>query len=211
MLSALHVEGTGLLHRLGARTKLAALAISGALLFLVERPVVLAVLLAIAAGLYLTAGLPISEALRRLRWTLVSIALLAALNLFLLPPGEVLTLTLRILALVFLAAAVTATTPLPLMIGAVNRFALPLERLGLVRRGDLGLMVGLAIRFVPEIASRANALAEAHKARGLKLRPHTLIGPLVIQTLREADAAAAAIDARGLRAPPRHSQPRRPS
>lgn len=202
MLSALHVPGRGPLHRLGARTKLAGLAFCGFVLFWVHSPTILAVFLAAGVLLTLSAGLSPGEALRRLRPTLVSVALLMALNLFFMPPAEVGVLTLRILGLVFLAAAVTAATPLAAMMEAVNGFARPLERMGLVRPNDAGLAMGLAIRFVPEIVARTHALREAHRARGLRLRPLTLLGPLVIGTLREADAVAAAIDARGLRAPP---------
>ncbi len=200
MLTSLYVEGSGPLHRISAGRKLAGLAIAGAGLFLVRAPLLLGLALLIAVGLYLTAGLPVGQALRRLVPTLVSVALLMVFNLVFLSPSEVGILTLRILALVFAAAAVTATTPLPDMMEAISRFLRPLERIGLLRAGDAGLVVGLCLRFVPEIVTRYRALTEAHRARGLKVRPLTLLGPLIILTLRQADDIAAAIDARGLRA-----------
>ncbi len=64
---------------------------------------------------------------------------------------------------------------------------------------DVGLAVGLVLRFVPEILGRYQAIREAHTARGLKVRPMTLLAPLIILTLRDADKIAAAIDARGFR------------
>lgn len=200
MLTSLHVEGRRGLHRLGAGAKLAGLAAAGAGLFLVSSPLVLGAALAVAAMLYLTAGMTPGTALRRIAPTLYSSALLMAFNLVFLPPAEVLVLALRILTLVFAAAAVTATTRLEAMMAAVNRLMRPFERLGLLRPGDAGLTVGLCLRFVPEILARYHALAEAHRARGIKLRPLTMIGPLIILTLRQADDIAAAIDARGLRA-----------
>jgi biotin transport system permease protein len=68
-----------------------------------------------------------------------------------------------------------------------------------VRAADVSLAVGLVIRFVPEILARYGEIAAAHKARGLPVRPLTLLVPLVILTLKDADTIAMAIDARGFR------------
>jgi biotin transport system permease protein len=54
-------------------------------------------------------------------------------------------------------------------------------------------------RFVPEIFARYGEIAAAHKARGLPVRPLTLLVPLIILTLKDADTIAMAIDARGFR------------
>ncbi|MBE7185589.1 MAG: energy-coupling factor transporter transmembrane protein EcfT [Methylobacterium mesophilicum] len=201
MLTALHVEGSGLLHRLGAGTKLAGLAVAGVALFALRSPWILLICLAFAALAYFTAGLALRDALRRIAPTLWSVLFLSVVNFLVLPLSEAGMLLLRILALVFAAAAVTATTPLTAMMAVVERLARPMARLGLVRPGDAGLALGLALRFVPDILLRYEALAEAHKARGLKLRVLTVLGPLIILTLRQADDVASAIDARGLRAP----------
>ncbi|MDI6029214.1 energy-coupling factor transporter transmembrane protein EcfT [Corticibacterium sp. UT-5YL-CI-8] len=209
MLSSLYVVGQGPLHRLSAGSKLAVLAIVGVGLFFIQSPWILAFAFALAVIVYLTVGLSLREALKRIRLTLYSLLFLMVLNLFFLPIAEVQVLALRFLALVFAAAAVTATTTLDAMMDVVNRLMRPLGRLGLIRQGDAGLTVGLCLRFVPEILARYHALVEAHKARGLKVRPLTLLGPLVILTLKQADDVAAAIDARGLRAArttPRSSQ-----
>jgi biotin transport system permease protein len=84
----------------------------------------------------------------------------------------------------------------------ITSLARPLEKTGLVRADDIGLAVGLVIRFVPEILGRYTAIREAHISRGLKVRPATILVPLIILTLKDADNIAAAIDARGIR---RHS------
>ncbi len=201
MLNSLHVEGTTPLHRLGARAKLISLAIAGILLFLVHSPTLLAVSLAIAIGLYLSTGIGPRGAISRIAPTLWSLAFLSAINFWLLSPYEAGILTLRILVLIVLAAAITAATPLPDMMQAVDRLLRPLERIGLLRRGDAGLALGLCMRFVPEIRARYQALTEAHRARGLKIRFLTVLGPLIILTLKQADEVAGAIDARGLRPP----------
>jgi biotin transport system permease protein len=68
-----------------------------------------------------------------------------------------------------------------------------------VKASDLGLAIGLVIRFLPEVLGRYQAIRDAHHARGLKPKPLTLAVPLIILTLRNADEIAAAIDARGIR------------
>ncbi|MBP0437296.1 energy-coupling factor transporter transmembrane component T family protein [Tianweitania sediminis] len=200
MLNGFYVEGNSLLHRISAEAKLLGLAALGVALFFVSSPLLLGGVLVVAAAFYLHAGLTPGKALRRLMPVLYSLLFLMALNLFFLSAAEVGVLFLRILALLVAAAAVTATTPIDAIITAVNRLLRPLERTGLLRPGDAGLAVGLSLRFVPDILSRYGALAEAHKARGLKVRPLTLLTPLVILTLKQADDVAAAIDARSLRA-----------
>nr|WP_272211873.1 energy-coupling factor transporter transmembrane component T [Marinicella sp. W31]MDC2877763.1 energy-coupling factor transporter transmembrane component T [Marinicella sp. W31] len=109
---------------------------------------------------------------------------------------------LRLSALMFLAAAITASTPVPAFIDTVTRWAMPLERAGLLRAADIGLAIGLVIRFVPDILSRYGAIRDAHRARGIRFRPAGAIVPLIILTLRDADSIADAIDARGIRGGP---------
>ena len=84
-------------------------------------------------------------------------------------------------------------------IDEITALAMPLERLGLLKAADIGLAIGLVIRFVPEILDRYDAIREAHQARGIKVRLATTLTPLIILTLRDADNIAAAIDARGIR------------
>ena len=82
---------------------------------------------------------------------------------------------------------------------AVTDLARPLERLGLMKAADLGLALGLVLRFVPEIAQRHEALKEAHAARCIPVKLSRMLGPLIISTLKDADRIAEAIDARGIR------------
>lgn len=98
-----------------------------------------------------------------------------------------------------LAASVTATTGIGDFIDEITLAAMPLERLCILQAADVGLSIGLVIRFVPEVVSRYQTIREAHFARGLKVRPLTVAVPLIILTLRSADEIAAAIDARGIR------------
>ncbi|QEE46882.1 energy-coupling factor transporter transmembrane protein EcfT [Rhizobium sp. WL3] len=199
MLTSLHVEGQSLLHRIPVKPKLLGLMVFGLALYLIAQPLVLTAALVLTGVLYLSTGVGLWEGLRRLKPVLFTIAFLAAVNLILLSPEETLVTTLRLVAILFLAAAVTASTTIADFMAAVTELAWPLERLGLMKAADLGLALGLVLRFVPEIAQRYEALKEAHEARGIPVKLSRMLGPLIISTLKDADRIAEAIDARGIR------------
>ncbi|MFK0165692.1 CbiQ family ECF transporter T component [Rhizobium sp. NPDC090279] len=198
-MQTLHVDVDTWLHRLSPRLKLLALAALGILLFLTQSIAVLACANLAGAGLYFRTGLSIGEALKRLRPILISIAVLAVFAALVGPLQLAIVVALRLTALALFAAAVTATTSMAAFIDEITALATPLERIGLLRAADIGLAVGLVMRFVPEILDRYGAIREAHQARGIKIRLVTTLAPLIILTLRDADNIAAAIDARGIR------------
>jgi biotin transport system permease protein len=199
MLTSLHVEGKSLLHRIPVKPKLFGLMVFGIALYFISQPLALSVVLLLTGALYLSTGVGLTEGLRRLKPVLFTIAFLAVVNVFVLSPFEALVTTLRLVAILFLAAAVTASTRIADFMAAVTDLARPLERLGLLKAADLGLALGLVLRFVPEIAGRYEALKEAHAARGVPIKLSRLLGPLIISTLKDADRIAEAIDARGIR------------
>ncbi|MFN4206165.1 MAG: energy-coupling factor transporter transmembrane component T family protein [Agrobacterium albertimagni] len=199
MLTSLHVEGQSLLHRIPVKPKLIGLMAFGLGLYWVDHLLVLTVALIATGSLYLSTGVGVPEGFRRLKPVLFTIAFLALVNLLLLSPHEALVITLRLVAILFLAAAVTASTSIADFMAAVTDLARPLERLGLIKAADLGLALGLVLRFVPEIAARYEALKEAHAARGIPVKLSRMLGPLIISTLKDADRIAEAIDARGIR------------
>lgn len=198
-MKTLYVEGDGVFHRLSARRKLALLLAVSIALFLTRSPLLLLLALGLSAGLFATIGLGFREGFRRLRPLIVSIALLFGINWLVNGPDVAIVAALRLLALMFVAAAVTASTPVAAFIEEITALARPLERAGLVKAADLGLAVGLTLRFLPEIVSRYQAIRDAHRARGLTVKFRTVMIPLVILTLRDADQIAAAIDARRIR------------
>ncbi|MGV1801837.1 energy-coupling factor transporter transmembrane component T family protein [Agrobacterium vitis] len=199
MLNSLHVEGDSWLHRMPVGAKLAILLVFGlGLAFSLSMP--LQATAACATGaLYFSLGLGVRAALRRIRPMLISIAALGLFNIYALDLITSATLTLRLLAILFLASAITATTSLGAFMETLDRLLAPLDRLGLVRAADISLALGLTLRFVPDIADRYEALKAAHQARGIPVRLHRMLGPLFILALKEADSIAEAIDARGIR------------
>lgn len=198
-MQSLYVEGNSLMHRLSPRAKLLTLAALGVVLFIGDNIVLLSIAVLLTAAVYRAIGLPLVTALARLRPVFLTIAFVALFSLLFNSWQDALVTLLRLTALMLFAATVTATTAIAEFIDEVTALARPLERTGWVQADDIGLAVGLVLRFVPEILGRYQAIREAHTARGLKVRPTTLLAPLIILTLRDADNIAAAIDARGIR------------
>jgi biotin transport system permease protein len=199
MLTSLDIDGDTWLHRMPVRSKLAALLVISLGLFLVERPLPLGIAAGLGAFVYVRLGMRPGEAFRRIRPVLFTIAILGLFNLIFLPAAEALASVLRLVALLLAAASVTATTTIAAFIDTLTALARPLERIGLLKAADVGLAFGLVMRFVPEIHMRYARLKEAHQARGVPVRLHRLLAPLIISVLKDADAIAEAIDARGIR------------
>lgn len=198
-MRSLYVAGKSPLHRLPATAKIAGLALAAVLIFLTRDPRFLVPALVLSSGLYFSLGQPIAAAIRPLRPVIATILLVGLFHLLLTSSEEAMVTTLRLSTLMMLGAAVTASTTVSAFIDTITRAASPLERLGLVKAADIGLSVGLVVRFVPEILTRYEAIREAHRARGIRPKVTTILGPLIISTLKDADNIAAAIDARGIR------------
>lgn len=199
MLTSLHVEGKSWLHRMATGRKLLMLLLISLVLTLADNLVVLA--LALLASLLVSRSVGLSETMlwQRTKPVLMTIAFLALVNMAFLSPREGLIILLRLPAIVFFASAITASTSLSAFIDCLTLAAMPLERLGILRAADLGLALGLVLRFVPEIHERYRVLKDAHQARGIPVKLHRMLGPLIISTLKDADSIAEAIDARGIR------------
>lgn len=198
-MRSLHIAGTSRLHRMPAGMKLAALLVAGIVLAVVDGILPLAVTTVLAATVYAATGIGWRTAMTQLRPVMLTAFLVFALTLAFNGLAPATVVLLRILTLMLAGAAVTATTTTGAFIDVITAAARPLERIGLANARDIGLAIGLVIRFVPEILSRYEAIRDAHRARGLKVRPGTILIPLIILTLRNADEIAAAIDARAIR------------
>jgi len=193
---ALHRPGESPLHRLPAGAKLAALALAGTGLMLVDAPLALAGALVAALALYRVAGLAFADAVAALRPLAAVLAVLFLLQGLVVSWEAGAALALRFATLILAAALVTLTTPVSAMVEALARGLRPLAPLG-VAPERVALALALAIRFVPVVAAAATAIREAQAARGLGANPLALAVPLVVRSLATAEAAAEAIEARG--------------
>jgi biotin transport system permease protein len=198
---ALYVPRASLVHRTPAGWKLLALTGLSVLVFAVPTlPVVVGSLAAVVVLGLVVARLPAAALVRQARavmWLLVAIFVLHLV----LTDWHTGTLTvLRLLTLVLAAAVVTATTRVSAMVAVIERICRPLEWVG-VRPARIGLVIAMALRFIPLIAERADRIREAQAARGGSARGlrglRTTVVPLLIQVLQLAHTVSEALDARG--------------
>jgi biotin transport system permease protein len=184
-------------HRLPAAAKLAALALFTFAVFLIARPAAMLVPLGVVALLYSVAGRRfVRQALRALRpiWIFV-----AAILLWHVVTGDVargLMLAGRILATVALANLVTMTTRLDDMVAVVTALLQPLRKLG-VKVGHLGFAIALVVRFTPVLIGKGRALGEAWRARSPRAPRWSIVVPLTLTAIDDAEHVAEAIKARG--------------
>jgi biotin transport system permease protein len=198
---ALYVPRSSALHRAPAGAKLLALAAVSVLVFAVPTlPVVAGVFVGVVALGVGVARLPVAVLGRQARavaWWLVALFVLHSLVTDV--PTGALTV-LRLLALVLAAAVVTATTRVTAMVAVVERVCGPLRWVG-VRPARIGLVIAMALRFIPLITERADRIREAQAARGGSARGlrglATLVVPLLVQVLQLASTVSEALDARG--------------
>jgi biotin transport system permease protein len=210
---ALYVPRASLVHRTPAGWKLLGLAGLSVLVFAVPTlPVVTGALAAVLVVGLVVARLPSAVLVRQARTVLWWLIAILALHTLL---TDVLTGTLtalRLLTLVLAAAVVTATTRVTEMVAVVERVCRPLQWVG-VRPARIGLVIAMALRFIPLISERAQRIREAQAARGGSVRGlrglTTMVVPLLVQVLQFAHTVSEALDARGADdAPVRSGGPR---
>lgn len=193
----LYQPGSSLLHRARAGHKLLALVAVGACSFLLDRPWQVGVALATVALGYVVAGIGSRTALAQLR-PLVWVAGVAAVFHVLVSGWERAVVVLGVVAtLVLLAGLVTSTTRTTAMVDAVVSGGRPLRRVG-VDVDRVGLLLALGIRCVPVVLTLAEQVREAQLARGLGASARAFAVPLVVRSLRHADALGEALVARGV-------------
>ena len=193
----LYVPGNSVLHRARAGHKLLAMLAAGAgSVFLDEVWQVAVGLLVVVVG-YLVAGLPVRTALAQLR-PLVWVAGLAAVVHVVVNGWELAVVVIGVLAaLVLLAALVTLTTRTTAMVDALVAACRPLRVVG-VDPERVGLVLALGVRSVPVVVGLAEEVREAQQARGLTASPRAFAVPLIVRSLRHADALGEALVARGV-------------
>ncbi|MGY1793992.1 energy-coupling factor transporter transmembrane component T family protein [Geodermatophilus sp. SYSU D00525] len=201
MTLALYVPRASVVHRLPAGVKLLALAVLAVALFwLPTLPAAGAALAGVLVLGLLVARLPVAVLARQARamtWWVLALLVVHALTTDLRTGAHV---ALRLLTLVLAAAVVTATTRVSAMVAVVERLATPLRLVG-VRPARVGLVVTMALRFIPVLVERADRIREAQAARGGSPRGlralRTTVAPLLVQVLQMAHDVSEALDARG--------------
>ncbi|MEV0617420.1 energy-coupling factor transporter transmembrane protein EcfT [Nonomuraea sp. NPDC050404] len=196
-LTGAYVPGTSFLHRLPAGVKLAALALACTGLVLLRPPWALAVAGVAVAALYALARVGVAAAwaqVKPVRWFAVA---LFVMQLIFADLDSAIATTLRVVLAVALAGLVTLTTRAAAMMAALERCLSPVRFLGL-DPFRLSLLLSLTVRSVPVVASLATRVREAQRARGVERSLRAFAVPLVVSSLRHADALGEAMSARGL-------------
>ena len=193
----LYLPGDSALHRARAGHKLVVmLAVGAGSVFLDEAWQVLAALGLTGVG-YAVAGIGVRTALAQLR-PLVWVVGIAAVFHVLVSGWERAGVVVGVIAvLVLLAALVTVTTRTTDMVDAIVHGCRPLRRVG-VDPERVGLLLALGVRSVPVVVGLAEEVREAQLARGLTASPRAFAVPLIVRSLRHADALGEALVARGV-------------
>jgi biotin transport system permease protein len=193
----LYVPGSSLVHRTPAGLKLLLLLACGVGSLLLRKPWQVAVALLVVLTLYAIAGLQPRLLARQLR-PLLWIGLFTAVFHMLVNGWQRAVVVVGVLAvLVLLAALVTLTTRTTDLVDAVVTACRPL-RIVRVDPERVGLLIALGIRCVPVVLGLAEEVRDAQRARGLTASPRAFAVPLLVRSLRHADALGEALTARGV-------------
>lgn len=195
--AGLYEPGESLLHRLPAGAKLVVLGAALTAVVVASSPTAVGLGAGLAVGSYALSGVGWRVALAQvwpLRWFAV---VLVALQLWLSGAEAAFVSVGGLVVAVALAGLVTVTTRVSAMTSAFATAARPLAVVG-IEPDRVALVLALGVRAVPVVAGLAAEVREAHRARGLPLDPRTYGVPLVVRTLRHADAVGEALAARGL-------------
>lgn len=174
------------------------------------------------AGFFIMARIPLPQALRSIAPLSFIIVLTALFNVFYVQGGTVyvnwgwLTISqegvrlaafmaVRLTLLLLAGSLLTLTTTSLDITEAMERLLKPLARIG-VPAHEFSLVMGIALRFLPQFAEEFRIIRVAQLARGAKLATSpvkgglsgltSLLVPLFASAFRHADTLSSAMDAR---------------
>ena len=217
-----YFPGTSIVHRLDPRTKLIAVALYIAALFLAAGPVSYGLMFAVLALSIGLSRVPVRSILRGMKPVLFILVFTAALNIFYTPGTRVLaqfwvfTITLegvvrafymviRIMMLLAGTFLLTYTTSPILLTDGLESLMGPLKKIR-VPVHELAMMMSIALRFIPTLIEETDKIMSAQRARGADFESGSLIQrarallpllvPLFISAFRRADELAVAMECR---------------
>jgi len=193
----LYLPGSSPLHRLPAGAKLAAMLAVGVGSIFLDRYWSVGPAIALVLSGFAVAGIPFRTALRQVRPLVWIAGFVAAFHVVVNGWERAFVVVGVIAMLVLLASLVTLTTRTTDMVDAVVRACRPL-RVVRVDPERIGLLLALSIRSVPVVVGLAEEVRDAQRARGLTASPRAFAVPLIVRSLRHADALGDALVARGV-------------
>jgi biotin transport system permease protein len=192
-----YVPGSTMVHRLPAGLKLSLLAAAGIALAVLDRWWQPLVLLAVVLACCAMARLPLVGLLTQLRpllWILIAVGAFQAVISGWQAAVDVLV---SLIALVLAAGLVSLTTSMTELTDVLLWLLRPLRRFG-VAPERVALLISLSVRSVPVIVALAHEVRDAQHARGLGSSARAFAVPLLVRSMRHADALGEALVARGL-------------
>lgn len=209
------------IHRLDARAKLL---LGVAFIVIVLNARTFAALVPVAAfvaAAYALARIPVRKAARSLAPLLFIVVVASIMNLFTVQGGTVYLsvgflqvseqgvhacglIMCRLLLMMCGMSLVTLTTMTLDLTEAFERLLSPLSRIG-VPAHEIGMIMGIALRFMPQFASELSTIRQAQLSRGAALATSPLHGvqmlsalviPLFTSVFRHAETLSEAMDAR---------------
>ena len=210
------------IHRLDPRTKLLGTFSLVIILFCASNPPALALVAAFTLTLFLLACISIGQALRSIAPLSFIIIFTALFNLLFIQGGNVYLdwgwmqvseqgirtaafITVRLIVLLLSGSLLTMTTTTLDITEAFERLLAPLARIG-VPAHEFALILGIALRFLPQFVDEFRTIRAAQLARGARLTTSptrtglssltSLIVPLFTSAFRHADTLSGAMEAR---------------
>ena len=180
-----YVSGTSCVHRLDPRTKLIAGCAFIVVLLCAKTAAALAVCAAFTALCYALAQIPPSKAARSLAPLMAIVVIVAVLNLFVTQGGQVLVdwgilriseagvqtclfMGARLTIMMLGMSLITLTTMTIDLTEAFEWVLKPFARFG-VPAHELGMIMGIALRFMPQFANELAVVYHAQVSRGARL------------------------------------------
>lgn len=210
------------LHRLDPRTKLAGTFALVVIMFIAGNFAALGVVAAFVIALFAIACIPPGQALRSIAPLVFIVVLSALFNVFFVQGGEVLVdwgwlaistegaylaafVALRLTLLLLAGSLLTLTTTTIDISEAFESLLSPLRRFG-VPAHEFGMVLGIALRFLPQFVDEFRTIRSAQLMRGAKLATSptknglagitSLMVPLFTSAFRHAETLSSAMDAR---------------
>lgn len=209
-------------HALDPRTKLVGMLVLVVVLLLCRSVPGLAVLAAFTGALFLIAKIPLGQALRSIAPLMFIVVLTALFNLFYVQGGTLrfswlwfnvsdagiamaAFMAVRLTLLLLIGSLLTLTTTTIDITEAFEWALAPLARIG-VPAHEFSMVLGIALRFLPQFVQEFRTIRQAQVSRGAQLATSptrggisgltSLLVPLFASAFRHAETLSAAMDAR---------------
>lgn len=214
--------GDSVIHRMDPRVKLTGVAIAMVAILLANSYASLGIAALFVVAFFLLSRIPFAQAFKSIVPLLFIVLLTAVLNLFFVQGGEVYAqwgpitvsqegvntavfLSIRLTLLLFVASLLTLTTTTIDLTDGFEAILAPFARFGFPAH-EFAMVMGIALRFLPQFADELRIIRSAQLSRGAKVTANpfkggltgltSLMVPLFTSAFRHADTLSAGMDAR---------------